>query len=127
MLNAIKISGGDLLENINTSSVPLRFIVEQKQTNKAEIHKNVADLFFIISGEVDFICNSGNKRMYIQSALDMPTPEKIDQETNSLRHINDGFPKIVIVGGLTPSYVNTDGISIMNVIDFLKDTEMGLL
>lgn len=52
---------------------------------------------------------------------------KIDQETNSLRHINDGFPKIVIVGGLTPSYVNTDGISIMNVIDFLKDTEMGLL
>ena len=77
--------------------------------------------------EVDFICNSGNKRMYIQSALDMPTPEKIDQETNSLRHINDGFPKIVIVGGLTPSYVNTDGISIMNVIDFLKDTEMGLL
>lgn len=57
MLNAIKISGGDLLENINTSSVPLRFIVEQKQTNKAEIHKNVADLFFIISGEVDFICN----------------------------------------------------------------------
>ena len=77
--------------------------------------------------EVDFICNSGNKRMYIQSALDMPTPEKIDQETNSLRHINDGFPEIVIVGGLTPSYVNTDGISIMNVIDFLKDTEMGLL
>ena len=65
--------------------------------------------------------------MYIQSALDMPTPEKIDQETNSFCHINDGFPKIVIVGGLTPSYVNTDGISIMNVIDFLKDTEMGLL
>ena len=38
------------------------------------------------------------------------------QETNSLRHINDGFPKIVIVGGLTPSHVNADGISIINVI-----------
>ena len=60
--------------------------------------------------EVDFICNSGDKRVYIQSALDMPTQEKIDQETNSLRHIKDGFPKIVIVGGLTPSHVNTDGI-----------------
>ena len=76
--------------------------------------------------EVDFICNRGNKRLYIQSALDMPTQEKIEQETNSLRHIKDGFPKIVIVGGLTPSYVNEDGISIINVIDFLKDKE-GLL
>ena len=53
--------------------------------------------------------------------------EKIDQETNSLRHIKDGFPKIVIVGGLTPSHVNTDGISIINIIDFLKDTEGNLL
>jgi ATPase len=77
--------------------------------------------------EVDFICNSGDKRVYIQSALDMPTQEKIDQETNSLRHIKDGFPKIVIVGGLTPSHVNTDGISIINIIDFLKDTEGNLL
>lgn len=57
----------------------------------------------------------------------MPTQEKIDQETNSLRHIKDGFPKIVIVGGLTPSHVNADGISIINVIDFLKDTEGNLL
>lgn len=77
--------------------------------------------------EVDFICNRGNKRVYIQSALDMPTQEKIDQETNSLLHIRDSFPKIVIVGGLTPSHVNTDGISIINVIDFLKDTEGNLL
>lgn len=69
----------------------------------------------------------GDKRVYIQSALDMPTQEKIDQETNSLRHIKDGFPKIVIVGGLTPSHVNTDGISIINIIDFLKDTEGNLL
>lgn len=76
--------------------------------------------------EVDFICNRGNKRLYIQSALDMPTQEKIEQEINSLRHIKDGFPKIVIVGGLAPSYVNEDGISIINVIDFLKDKE-GLL
>lgn len=57
----------------------------------------------------------------------MPTQEKIDQETNSLRHIKEGFPKIVVVGGLTPSYVNEDGISIINVIDSLKDTESLLL
>ena len=56
-----------------------------------------------------------------------PPKKKIDQETNSLRHIKDGFPKIVIVGGLTPSHVNTDGISIINIIDFLKDTEGNLL
>ena len=46
-----------------------------------------------------------------------------EQETNSLRHIRDGFPKIIITGGLTPSYVNEDGISVINVIDFLKDKE----
>ena len=125
-LNYRQIDGGHLMENIIYNELRIRGYsvdvgqVEVRTTNAEG--KKIRKLL-----EVDFICNSGNKRMYIQSALDMPTPEKIDQETNSLRHINDGFPKIVIVGGLTPSYVNTDGISIMNVIDFLKDTEMGLL
>ena len=55
--------------------------------------------------------------MYIQSALDMPTKEIIEQETN----IRDGFPKIVIVGVITPSYVNDDSISIINVIELSEE------
>ncbi len=125
-LNYRQIDGGHLMENIIYNELRIRGYsvdvgqVEVRMTNDAG--KKMRKLL-----EVDFICNRGNKRVYIQSALDMPTQEKIDQETNSLLHIRDSFPKIVIVGGLTPSHVNTDGISIINVIDFLKDTEGNLL
>ena len=69
--------------------------------------------------EVDFVCNLDAKRLYIQSALDMPTPEKVVQESNSLLRVNDSFQKMIIVGGLAPSYINDEGIIIMNIIDFL--------
>ena len=46
--------------------------------------------------EVDFVANLGSQRYYIQSALSIPDKEKIMQETNSLRHINDNVRKIVI-------------------------------
>lgn len=59
--------------------------------------------------EMDFICNSGNKRVYIQSVLDMPTQEKIDQETNSLRHIKDGFLTYIIHSGFISGYQNRYG------------------
>lgn len=71
--------------------------------------------------EVDFVCNRGFKRYYIQSAFDLPTPEKKEQEQNSLLRINDNFKKIIIVGGMTPTYINDNGIIIMNIIDFLLD------
>jgi predicted AAA+ superfamily ATPase len=71
--------------------------------------------------EVDFVCNRGFKRYYIQSALALPTQEKMEQELSSLFHIYDSFQKIVIVGGLAPSYQNNDGIIIMNIFDFLMN------
>ena len=49
--------------------------------------------------EVDFVCNLGSKRYYIQSAYRMPDEEKFRQEEASLRNINDSFKKIIIVGG----------------------------
>ena len=48
------------------------------------------------SAEVDFVANIGNKRYYIQSALDLPTPQKMMQEEKSLLNIRDGFKKIII-------------------------------
>lgn len=69
--------------------------------------------------EVDFVCNRGFKRIYIQSALALPTVEKREQELNSLRRIRDNFQKIIIVGGLTPTYQTDDGIFVVNIFDFL--------
>ena len=69
--------------------------------------------------EVDFVCNKGYERVYIQSAFALPTIEKQQQEFNSLKRINDSFQKVVIVGGMQPTYRNDDGILILNVFDFL--------
>ena len=69
--------------------------------------------------EVDFVCNKGYERVYIQSAFAQPTIEKRQQELNSLKRINDSFQKVVIVGSTQPTYRNDDGILILNVFDFL--------
>lgn len=69
--------------------------------------------------EVDFVCNKGYERIYIQSAFALPTEEKQEQEYNSLRQIKDNFQKVVIVGGLQPTYRNNNGILILNIYDFL--------
>ncbi len=70
--------------------------------------------------EVDFVCNKGYERLYIQSAFALPSIEKQQQEFNSLKRINDSFQKVVIVGGMQPTYRNDDGILILNVFDFLS-------
>lgn len=70
--------------------------------------------------EVDFVCNKGSRRYYIQSALSLPTPEKMDQETNSLRRIDDGFEKIVIVGEHIVSNHDNNGILFMSIYEFMS-------
>ena len=71
--------------------------------------------------EVDFVCNKGYNRIYIQSAFAFPTIDKQKQELNSLKRIDDNFKKVVIVGGMQPTYYNDDGILILNIYDFLFD------
>lgn len=69
--------------------------------------------------EVDFVCNKADERIYIQSAYSMPTPEKQEQELRALKLIGDNFQKVVIAGGMQPTYRNNDGILILNIYDFL--------
>ena len=69
--------------------------------------------------EVDFVCNKADERVYIQSAYAMPTPEKQEQELRALKLIGDNFQKVVIAGGMQPTYRNNDGILILNIYDFL--------
>lgn len=73
--------------------------------------------------EVDFVCNLADKRIYIQSALALPNQEKIDQEQNSLKNINDSFKKIIIAKDCSATHYNNDGILIMNLFDFLLDLD----
>lgn len=72
-----------------------------------------------ITYEIDFVCNKGNQRYYIQSAYRLDSEEKIRQEENSLRNVDDSFKKIIIVGN--PILVERDnaGITTMSIYDFL--------
>lgn len=69
--------------------------------------------------EIDFVCNLGSKRYYIQSAWRMESEIKIEQEENSLRNVGDSFKKLIVLGEPTPIYRNEAGITTMSIYDFL--------
>lgn len=77
--------------------------------------------------EVDFICNLGSKRYYIQSAYRMESDEKIKQEHASLLKIGDSFKKIIITGEESPVIRDESGITTISIHDFLlKDNSLEL-
>ena len=59
MPTAVKLSNKDLLKEVsfNVADTPLKFVFEEEKKNDAEIHDNIADLFFLISGNMFFTCN----------------------------------------------------------------------
>lgn len=69
--------------------------------------------------EIDFIVNTGFEQIYIQSALNIDTPEKRDQETFSLRNTRDSFRKIVVLDGFTLPWTDNDGVTYVGIIPFL--------
>ena len=69
--------------------------------------------------EVDFVCNLGNKRYYIQSALNLDTREKTIQEERPLMNINDNFKKIIIVKSDMKHWITEEGILIIGIQEFL--------
>ena len=69
--------------------------------------------------EIDFVCNQGSKRYYIQSAFRMESEEKRQQEMASLTKVNDSFKKIVITGEEGIVHRNEYGITTMSIYDFL--------
>ena len=71
--------------------------------------------------EVDFVCNKGSQRIYIQSAWRMPDADKMKQDKRSLRLVADSFRKLLIVGEHTKSWSDDDGIQIISIYDFLLD------
>ena len=71
--------------------------------------------------EVDFVCNLGSPRYYIQSAYSLPDEAKRAQEIRPFRKIDDSFKKIIITKDIVPPYYDEYGILTLNIYDFLLD------
>ena len=69
--------------------------------------------------EIDFVCNKGSKRYYIQSAYAIPDQAKMEQEQRSLMLTGDFFKRIIITKDTPAPYYNENGVLIMSVYDFL--------
>ena len=109
-----------LMENLIYNELRLRgmsvdvgvVVKNEKDANGVSVRKQL---------EVDFVCNQGSQRYYIQSALRLPSEEKREQEIRSLKSINDSFRKFVITEDLISRYLDNDGITYMNIYEFLLD------
>lgn len=73
--------------------------------------------------EVDFVCNLGSARYYIQSAYSIPDEEKLLQETRPFRKIDDSFKKIIVTKDIVPKHYDDHGILTLNIYDFLLEPE----
>ena len=91
---------------VDVGVVPVR----EKNDNGIREHNNL---------EVDFIASLGSRKYYIQSAFGIPDSEKEKQEKASLLRINDSFKKIVIVKDVINVQHDENGITTINLFDFL--------
>ena len=89
-------------------------IVERNQEGKV-IRKQL---------EVDFVCNLGSSRYYIQSAYSLPDEAKRTQEIRPFRKIDDSFKKIVITKDIIQPCYDDYGILTVNIYDFLLDPQI---
>lgn len=97
--------------NVDVGVVP---IVERDASGKA-VRKQL---------EIDFVCNMGSMRYYIQSAYSLPDEVKRAQEVRPFRNIDDTFKKIVVTKDIVPAYYDEYGILTVNIYDFLLQPDL---
>lgn len=97
--------------NVDVGVVP---VVERDASGKA-VRKQL---------EIDFVCNMGSLRYYIQSAYSVPDEAKRAQEVRPFRNIDDAFKKIVVTKDIVPAYYDEYGILTVNIYDFLLQPEL---
>lgn len=73
--------------------------------------------------EIDFVCNKGSKRYYIQSVYAIPDQAKMEQEQRSLMMTGDAFKKIIITKDVPAPYYNDSGVLIMSIFDFMLNPD----
>lgn len=121
-LNFRQIDKGHLMENIIYNELLRRGynvdvgVIEINQTDTTGSRSKP-------QYEIDFICNQGSKRIYIQSAYEMKTEQKEIQERKSLTNINDSFKKIIIVGDVSKPRMDENGIITMGIYYFLLNED----
>lgn len=92
--------------NVDVGTVPAYIQNDEGKSQRANL-------------EVDFVCNLGSRRYYIQSAYRMESEEKIKQERASLIKVDDSFKKIIVLGEECPVTRDEHGITTMGIFDFL--------
>ena len=110
---------GHIMENVIYNELRMRGMtvdVGMVEINCKEDGKSKRKQF-----EVDFVCNRGSQRYYIQSAYALYDEEKRQQETKSLRHINDSFKKILVQKDSILPYYDDNGFLNLSMFDFLTD------
>ena len=73
--------------------------------------------------EVDFVCNMGSARYYIQSAFSLPDESKRLQEIRPFRKIDDSFKKVIITKDIVRPFYDEFGILTINIYDFLLNPD----
>ena len=96
-------------------NVDVGVVVTEMKDEEGKRHK--------VQLEIDFVCNQGSKRIYVQSAYRLPTEAKQNQELFSLTKADDSFKKVVIVDEDQLVHRNDKGIVTMSLRDFLMDKD----
>lgn len=96
-------------------NVDVGVVVTEMKDEEGKRHK--------VQLEIDFVCNQGSKRIYVQSAYRLPMEAKQNQELFSLTKADDSFKKVVIVGEDQLVHRNDKGIVTMSLRDFLMDKD----
>lgn len=117
-LNFRQLEPTHAMENILYNEMLMRgFNVDVGVVEKYEKNGNGQNTKTLL--EVDFVCNKGSRRYYIQSAYSIPDADKMKQEQASLDRINDSFKKIIVVQDNIAPWHNEKGYLIINILDFL--------
>ena len=92
--------------SVDVGVVPIRKTVSSGERERIQL-------------EIDFIATLGSQKYYIQSAFSLPDEEKIKQEKAPLLNVGDSFKKIIIVHDMLNIRRDDNGITTMNIYDFL--------
>ena len=122
LINFRQLEPNHLMENIIFTELLRRGFstdvgVVEKRTVGADGRKEYKQL------EIDFVANLGSKRYYLQSAYQMDSEQKQQQELQSFHNIEDSFQKFFITYDNSPSWQDEDGIHHLNIYDFLLSDE----
>ena len=121
-LNYRQLEQTHLMENIIFNELLHRGYVVDVGVIEARVMKNGKSEYK--QYEVDFIATNGNEKYYIQSAYELSSDTKREQELNSLNRIDDSFQKIVIVKDDIMPYRDEKGIYFIGLFQFLMSDKI---